>query len=51
MPQIAASRPLLIYYRGLFGDVDAGDPRMPGAREIEVVSTVRLYFEAPHRPR
>lgn len=51
MPRIAASRPLLIYYRGLFADVDTGDVRLPGAREIEVVSTVRLYFEAPHRPR
>jgi uncharacterized protein YggE len=47
--QITATRPLLVYYRGLFADVDALDPRMPGAREIEVVSTVRLYFEAPHR--
>lgn len=50
-PKIAVSRPLLVYYRGLFGDVDAGDARMPGAREIEVVGTVRLWFEAPHRPR
>lgn len=51
LPQIAATRPLLVYYRGLFADVDVPDPRMPGAREIEVVSTVRLYFEAPHRPK
>jgi uncharacterized protein YggE len=51
LAQIAATRPLLVYYRGLFADVDALDPRMPGAREIEVVSTVRLYFEAPHRTK
>jgi len=24
---------------------------MPGKREIEIVSTVRLYFEAPERPQ
>lgn len=51
LPQVAATRPLQVYYRGLFADVDSLDPRMPGAREIEVVSTVRLYFEAPHRTK
>ncbi|MBL8732033.1 MAG: SIMPL domain-containing protein [Planctomycetes bacterium] len=50
LPRIAASRPLLVYYRGLFGDIDAGVATLPGRREIEVVSTVRLYFLAPERP-
>ncbi|GAB4144580.1 MAG: hypothetical protein Fur0037_12390 [Planctomycetota bacterium] len=50
MPRVPASRPLRIYYRGLFGDVDVRDPRMPGKRDIEIVSTVRLYYEAPERP-
>jgi uncharacterized protein YggE len=49
LPRVPARRPLLIYYRGLFADVDAGATTMPGKRDIEVVSTVRLYFEAPHR--
>ncbi len=50
LPRVPASRPLLIYYRGLFADLDTGDPVMPGARHIEIVSTVRLYYEAPGRP-
>lgn len=51
MPRLAAPRPLQTYYRGLFGDVDAVEKAMPGRRDIEVVSTVRLYFEAPNRPQ
>ena len=50
LPQVPAPRPLKIYYRGLFANVDALEPEMPGRREIEIVSTVRLYFEAPGRP-
>lgn len=50
LPRVPASRPLQVYYRGLFGDVDVRAAAMPGRREIEVVSTVRLYFEAPDRP-
>lgn len=50
LPRVPASRPLQIYYRGLFADVDALSPEMPGKREIEVVSTVRLYYLAPERP-
>lgn len=50
LPRVPASRPMQTYYRGLFGTVDSGDPRMPGKREIEVVSTVRLYYKAPERP-
>lgn len=50
LPRIPAARPLHVYYRGLFADVDAGEPTMPGKRDIEVVSTVRLYYQAPHRP-
>lgn len=50
LPRVPASRPMLVYYRGLFGDVDAVAPAMPGRREIEVVSTVRLYYAAPERP-
>lgn len=49
LPRVPASRPLHVYYRGLFGDVDVVTSAMPGRREIEVVSTVRLYFEAPDR--
>ena len=48
--RVPAPRPLQVYYRGLFADVDAVEPTMPGRREIEIVSTVRLYFEAPGRP-
>lgn len=47
MPRVPASRPLLVYYRGLFGDLDAMEAVMPGKRDIEVVSTVRLYYKAP----
>lgn len=50
MPRVPASRPIQTYYRGLFEAVDAGSPVMPGKREIEVVSTVRLYYAAPERP-
>ncbi len=50
MPRVPAPRPMLIYYRGLFGNVDAVESIMPGKREIEVVSTVRLYYAAPGRP-
>ena len=50
VPRVPASRPLHVYYRGLFGDIDVVEPAMPGKREIEVISTVRLYFEAPGRP-
>ena len=50
LPRAPAPRPLQVYYRGLFADVDAVEPAMPGRREIEVVSTVRLYFAAPGRP-
>ncbi len=50
LPRVPASRPLQVYYRGLFADVDAPDARMPGKRDIEIVSTVRLYFVAPERP-
>jgi uncharacterized protein YggE len=50
LPRVPARRPMRVYYRGLFGGVDAGESAMPGKREIEVVSTVRLYFEAPGRP-
>ena len=50
MPRVPASRPLQVYYRGLFGDVDVVEAAMPGKRDIEVVATVRLYFEAPERP-
>ena len=49
LPRLPASRPLQVYYRGLFADLDDATEAMPGARHIEVVSTVRLYFEAPHR--
>ena len=49
-PRVPASRPLQVYYRGLFADVDRGDRTMPGARHLEVVTTVRLYFAAPDRP-
>lgn len=51
LPRVPASRPLQTYYRGLFADVNAGEKAMPGKREIEVVSTVRLYFAAPDRPQ
>lgn len=51
IPQLQASRPLQVYYRGLFGDLDVRESRMPGAREIEIVSTVRIYYEAPCRAR
>lgn len=50
MTRLSARRPLHVYYRGLFADVDAGAATMPGRRDIEVVSTVRLYFAAPQRP-
>ena len=50
-PHVPATRPSHVYFRGLFGDVDAPETAMPGKREIHVVSTVRLYFEAPDRPR
>ncbi len=50
LPRVPAPRPLQVYYRGLFADVDAVEPVMPGRREIEIVSTVRLYYEAPGRP-
>ncbi|MEM9704183.1 MAG: SIMPL domain-containing protein, partial [Planctomycetota bacterium] len=48
--RIAAPRPLKAYYRGLFEDVDAVESAAPGPREIEVLSTVRLYYAAPERP-
>jgi len=51
LPHVPASRPLFTYYRGLFADLDVPDQVMPGRREIEVVSTVRLYFAAPERPQ
>ena len=50
LPRVPASRPRQTYYRGLFGTIDSGDSRMPGKRDIEVVSTVRLYYKAPERP-
>ncbi|NNJ28028.1 SIMPL domain-containing protein [Alienimonas chondri] len=50
MTRVPAPRPLQVYYRGLFADIDAVEPVMPGRREIEVVSTVRLYYAAPGRP-
>jgi uncharacterized protein YggE len=50
IPRIPASRPMNVYYRGLVGDVDVMPQQMPGRRDIEVVSTVRLYYEAPGRP-
>ncbi|QDT16226.1 SIMPL domain-containing protein [Alienimonas californiensis] len=50
LTRVPAPRPLQVYYRGLFADVDEVNPTMPGRREIEVVSTVRLYFAAPGRP-
>lgn len=50
LPRVPASRPLQVYYRGLFANLDIGATAMPGKREIEVVSTVRLYFAAPERP-
>jgi hypothetical protein len=49
LPRVPASRPLRIFYRRLFTDLDVTSPVMPGKREIEVVSTVRLYFESPSR--
>jgi hypothetical protein len=51
MPHVPASRPLLTYYRGLFADLDVLDQGLPGRRDIEIVSTVRLYFAAPERPQ
>ena len=51
LPRVPASRPSYVYYRGLFADVDAVETAMPGRREIHIVSTALLYFEAPHRPR
>jgi uncharacterized protein YggE len=50
MPRLPASRPLQTYYRGCFATVDAGSKVLPGKRELEVVSTVRLYYAAPERP-
>lgn len=50
LPRVPATRPLQVYYRGLFGDVDVLPAAMPGRREIEVLATVRLYYEAPGRP-
>jgi uncharacterized protein YggE len=50
LPRVPASRPLRLYYRGLFADVDAGESAMPGRRDLEIVSTVRLYYAAPERP-
>lgn len=50
LPRVPASRPLQVYYRGLFADIDAMEAAMPGRREIHVVATVRLYYEAPGRP-
>ena len=51
IPRVPAPRPLQTYYRGLFADVDAVEKVMPGKRDIEVVSTVRLYYAAPDRPQ
>lgn len=50
LPRVPAQRPLRVYYRGLFDDIDAPVATMPGKREIEIVSTVRLYYAAPGRP-
>ena len=50
LPRVPAVRPLQVYYRGLFEDVDVVEATMPGRREIEIISTVRLYFAAPGRP-
>ncbi|MBM4061980.1 MAG: DUF541 domain-containing protein [Planctomycetes bacterium] len=51
LPRVPASRPLQVYYRGLFADVDVVVPAMPGRRDIEIVSTVQLYYQAPERPQ
>ncbi len=50
LPRVPAQRPMRVYYRGLFDDIDAPVAAMPGKREIEIVSTVRLYYAAPGRP-
>jgi uncharacterized protein YggE len=50
VPRVPAARPLQVYYRGLFADVDAGEKAMPGRRDLEIVATVRLYYLAPERP-
>lgn len=51
LPQVHAMRPTFVYYRGLHADLDVMSPDLPGRRDLHVVATVRLYYEAPMRPQ
>ena len=51
LPHVNAVRPAFVYYRGLHADLDVMSPDLPGRRDLHVVATVRLYYEAPMRPQ
>ena len=50
IPQIAAFRPKNYYYAGFSSQVDVQDKNMPIRPQISVVSTVRIYYQAPTKP-
>jgi uncharacterized protein YggE len=50
VPQVPATKPAYVYYRGLLADLDVMSADLPGKRDLHVVATVRLYYAAPERP-